>query len=74
MSSEKIRQHVTEVLFLQEQSESLREGVAMETLHSPGNQPAVLDFIFQVVVYEVCVCVCRCVGVCLSLCAVSGNR
>ncbi|XP_064166257.1 unconventional myosin-XVI-like isoform X3 [Anguilla rostrata] len=47
MSSERLRQHVTEVLFLQEQAESLREGVAMETLHSPGNQPAVLDFIFQ---------------------------
>ncbi|KAJ8350779.1 hypothetical protein SKAU_G00259090 [Synaphobranchus kaupii] len=47
MSSERIQQYITEVLFLQEQSESLHEGVAMETLHSPGNQPAVLDFVFQ---------------------------
>ncbi|XP_061082847.1 unconventional myosin-XVI-like [Conger conger] len=47
MSSERIRQYVTDALFLQEQADSLHEGVAMETLHSPGNQPAVLDFIFQ---------------------------
>ncbi|KAI1899883.1 hypothetical protein AGOR_G00066350 [Albula goreensis] len=47
ISSEKIHQYVTEVLFHQERAECLREGVTMETLHSPGNQTAVLDFFFQ---------------------------
>ena len=48
MTSERLRQYVSEVLFQQEQAECLQEGVAMETLWSPGNQPAVLDFFFQV--------------------------
>ncbi|KAG9340696.1 hypothetical protein JZ751_021270 [Albula glossodonta] len=47
ISSEKIHQYVTEVLFQQERAECLREGVTMETLHSPGNQTAVLDFFLQ---------------------------
>ncbi|XP_051565407.1 unconventional myosin-XVI-like isoform X1 [Myxocyprinus asiaticus] len=47
MVNERIRQYTTEVLFQQEQQECLQEGVAMETLHSLGNQPAVLDFFFQ---------------------------
>ncbi|XP_046903631.1 LOW QUALITY PROTEIN: unconventional myosin-XVI [Hypomesus transpacificus] len=47
MTSERLRQYVSEVLFQQEQAECLQEGVAMETLWSPGNQPAVLDFFFQ---------------------------
>ncbi|KAG7467471.1 hypothetical protein MATL_G00153880 [Megalops atlanticus] len=47
MTSERIHQFVTEVLFQQEQTECLQDGVTMETLHSPGNQSAVLDFFFQ---------------------------
>ncbi|KAM4609069.1 unconventional myosin-XVI isoform 2-T3 [Polymixia lowei] len=47
MTNERLRQHVSEVLFQQEQAECLQEGVAMETLRSPGNQPAVLDFFLQ---------------------------
>ncbi|KAI1885343.1 hypothetical protein AGOR_G00219160 [Albula goreensis] len=47
MTSERIHQYTMEVLFQQEQEECLHEGVAMETLHSPGNQCAVLDFFFQ---------------------------
>ncbi|CAB1347352.1 unnamed protein product, partial [Coregonus sp. 'balchen'] len=40
-------QYVSEVLFQQEQAECLQEAVAMETLRSPGNQPAIIDFFFQ---------------------------
>ncbi|KAM3861733.1 LOW QUALITY PROTEIN: unconventional myosin-XVI [Diretmus argenteus] len=47
MTNERLRQYVSEVLFQQEQAECLQEGVAMETLRSPGNQPAVLDFFLQ---------------------------
>ncbi|KAJ8351494.1 hypothetical protein SKAU_G00229700 [Synaphobranchus kaupii] len=47
MTSERIHQYTMEVLFQQEQEECLNEGVAMETLHSPSNQSAVLDFFFQ---------------------------
>ncbi|TKS67047.1 Unconventional myosin-XVI [Collichthys lucidus] len=47
MTNERLRQYVSEVLFQQEQAECLQEGIAMETPHSPGNQPAVLDFFLQ---------------------------
>ncbi|XP_062389635.1 unconventional myosin-XVI [Sardina pilchardus] len=47
MTSERIQQYVTGVLFQQEQQECLQEGIASETLRSPGNQTAVLDFFFQ---------------------------
>ncbi|RXM32729.1 Unconventional myosin-XVI [Acipenser ruthenus] len=47
MTNEKIHQYIMEVLFQQEKAECVQEGVAMETLHSPGNQSAVLDFFFQ---------------------------
>ncbi|KAJ8246612.1 hypothetical protein GJAV_G00253460, partial [Gymnothorax javanicus] len=47
MTSERIHQHTMEVLFQQEQEECLHEGVAMETIHSPGKESAVLDFFFQ---------------------------
>ncbi|KAM5288077.1 unconventional myosin-XVI [Ctenodactylus gundi] len=47
MTNEKMHRYITEVLFLQEQTECVQEGVAMETAPSPGNQPAVLDFFFQ---------------------------
>ncbi|XP_005997066.2 unconventional myosin-XVI [Latimeria chalumnae] len=48
MTNEKVHQYIHEALFLQEQAESVQEGVTMETLqHCPGNQPAVLDFFFQ---------------------------
>uniref|UniRef100_UPI003AAAD176 unconventional myosin-XVI n=1 Tax=Centroberyx gerrardi TaxID=166262 RepID=UPI003AAAD176 len=47
MTNERLRQYVSEVLFQQEQAECLQEGVAMETLRSPSNQPAVLDFFLQ---------------------------
>lgn len=48
ITNERLRQYVSEVLFQQEQAECLQEGIAMETLHSPCNQPAVLDFFLQV--------------------------
>lgn len=48
MVNERIRQHTAEVLFQYEQQECLQEGVAMDTIRSLGNQPAVLDFFFQV--------------------------
>ncbi|XP_040440450.1 unconventional myosin-XVI isoform X1 [Falco naumanni] len=48
MTNEKIHQYISEVLFLQEQAECVREGVAMETVYSPGNHTAALDFFFQV--------------------------
>lgn len=49
MTNEKIHQYINEVLFLQEQAECVQEGVAMETVYSPGNHTAALDFFFQVV-------------------------
>lgn len=52
ITNERLRQHVSEVLFQQEQAECLREGVAMETPRSPCEQPAVLDFFLQVGVVE----------------------
>lgn len=48
ITNERLRQHVSEVLFQQEQAECLREGIAMETPRSPCEQPAVLDFFLQV--------------------------
>lgn len=48
MTNERLRQYVSEVLFQQEQSECLQEGIAMETPRSPGNQTTVLDFFLQV--------------------------
>ncbi|XP_055464442.1 unconventional myosin-XVI isoform X2 [Psammomys obesus] len=47
LTNEKMHHHIQEVLFLQEQTECIQEGVAMETAYSPGNQAAVLDFFFQ---------------------------
>lgn len=49
MTNEKIHQYINEVLFLQEQAECVQEGVTMETVYSPGNHTAALDFFFQVV-------------------------
>lgn len=48
ITNERMRQYVSEVLFQQEQTECLQEGIAMETPRSPCNQPAVLDFFLQV--------------------------
>ncbi|NWU92324.1 MYO16 protein, partial [Upupa epops] len=47
MTNERIHQYINEVLFLQEQAECIQEGVAMETVYSPGNHTAALDFFFQ---------------------------
>uniref|UniRef100_A0A4X2LZA8 Unconventional myosin-XVI n=1 Tax=Vombatus ursinus TaxID=29139 RepID=A0A4X2LZA8_VOMUR len=47
MTNEKIHQYINEVLFLQEQTECVQEGVTMETTYSPSNQTAALDFFFQ---------------------------
>ncbi|KAM4863888.1 unconventional myosin-XVI [Urocitellus parryii] len=47
MTNEKIHHYINEVLFLQEQTECVQEGVTMETAYSPGNQAGVLDFFFQ---------------------------
>ncbi|KAM3608182.1 uncharacterized protein V6R79_020540 [Siganus canaliculatus] len=47
MTNERLRQHVSEVLFQQEQAECLQEGIAMETPRSPCNQSAVMDFFLQ---------------------------
>ncbi|KAM4795077.1 unconventional myosin-XVI [Rhinophrynus dorsalis] len=47
LTNEKIHQHITEVLFLQEQKEGAQEGVSMETIYRPGNHTKVLDFFFQ---------------------------
>uniref|UniRef100_A0A672TVC4 Myosin XVI n=1 Tax=Strigops habroptila TaxID=2489341 RepID=A0A672TVC4_STRHB len=47
MTNEKIHQYINEVLFLQEQAECVQEGVAMETVYSPSNHTAALDFFFQ---------------------------
>lgn len=49
MTNEKMHQYINEVLFLQEQAECVQEGVAMETVYSPSNHTAALDFFFQVV-------------------------
>ncbi|KPP65429.1 unconventional myosin-XVI-like, partial [Scleropages formosus] len=47
MTNERIHQYVTDLLFHLEQAECLQEGIAMETLRSPGNCSIVLDFFFQ---------------------------
>uniref|UniRef100_A0A8C6RHG4 Myosin XVI n=1 Tax=Nannospalax galili TaxID=1026970 RepID=A0A8C6RHG4_NANGA len=47
MTNEKIHHYINEVLFLQEQTECVEEGVALETAYSPGNLAGVLDFFFQ---------------------------
>ncbi|XP_010618297.1 unconventional myosin-XVI [Fukomys damarensis] len=47
MTNEMVHQYINEVLFLQEQTECVQEGVTMEMAYSPGNQAAVLDFFFQ---------------------------
>ncbi|XP_034376254.2 unconventional myosin-XVI isoform X1 [Arvicanthis niloticus] len=47
LTNEKMHHYIQEVLFLQEQTECVQEGVAMETACSPGNQAGVLDFFFQ---------------------------
>ncbi|XP_073068466.1 unconventional myosin-XVI isoform X2 [Manis javanica] len=47
MTNEKMHHYINEVLFLQEQTECVQEGVTMETAYSPGNQTGVLDFFFQ---------------------------
>ncbi|KAM4558302.1 unconventional myosin-XVI isoform 2-T2 [Odontesthes bonariensis] len=47
MTNERLRQYVSEVLFQQEQAESLQEGIAMEIPRSPSNHPAVLDYFLQ---------------------------
>ncbi|KAM5312126.1 unconventional myosin-XVI isoform 1-T1 [Glossophaga mutica] len=47
MTNEKMHHYINEVLFLQEQTECLQEGVTMETAYSPSNQTGVLDFFFQ---------------------------
>ncbi|XP_058132419.1 unconventional myosin-XVI isoform X3 [Dasypus novemcinctus] len=47
MTNEKIHHYINEVLFLQEQTECVQEGVTMETAYSLGNQTGVLDFFFQ---------------------------
>ncbi|XP_039082589.1 unconventional myosin-XVI [Hyaena hyaena] len=47
MTNEKTHHYISEVLFLQEQTECVQEGVTMETAYSPGNQTGVLDFFFQ---------------------------
>ncbi|XP_030642796.1 unconventional myosin-XVI [Chanos chanos] len=47
MVSEQIHQYTTEVLFQQEQQECVQEGIPVETLRSPGNHAALLDFFFQ---------------------------
>ncbi|KAB0372631.1 hypothetical protein FD755_015384 [Muntiacus reevesi] len=47
MTNEKMHHYINEVLFLQEQTECVQEGVTMETAYSLGNQTGVLDFFFQ---------------------------
>ncbi|XP_006851600.1 PREDICTED: unconventional myosin-XVI-like [Chrysochloris asiatica] len=47
MTNEKIHHYINEVLFLQEQTDCVQEGVTMETAYSPGNETGVLDFFFQ---------------------------
>ncbi|CAJ1079539.1 unconventional myosin-XVI isoform X2 [Xyrichtys novacula] len=47
MTNERLRQYVSEVLFQQEQTECLQEGIAMETPRSHSNLSAVLDFFLQ---------------------------
>ncbi|XP_067890237.1 unconventional myosin-XVI isoform X2 [Heterodontus francisci] len=47
MTNEKIHQYVHETLFQQQQVECVQGCVTMETVNSPGNHNAVLDFFFQ---------------------------
>ncbi|XP_020568927.1 unconventional myosin-XVI isoform X1 [Oryzias latipes] len=47
MTNERLRQHVSEVLFRQEQAECIQEGISMEMPCSPSNHPAVVDFFLQ---------------------------
>uniref|UniRef100_A0A4X1U5F9 Myosin motor domain-containing protein n=1 Tax=Sus scrofa TaxID=9823 RepID=A0A4X1U5F9_PIG len=47
MTNEKLHHYIHEVLFLQEQTDCVQEGVPMETAYSLGNQTGVLDFFFQ---------------------------
>eukprot|EP00062_Callorhinchus_milii_P008899 gi/632952105/ref/XP_007891667.1/ PREDICTED: unconventional myosin-XVI [Callorhinchus milii] len=47
MTNEKIHQYLNEVLFQLQQVECVQEGVTTETIYSPGNHQAVLDFFFQ---------------------------
>nr|XP_045001828.1 unconventional myosin-XVI isoform X2 [Jaculus jaculus] len=47
MTNEKMHHYIQEVLFLHEQAECVQEGVAMETIYSPGNKAGVLDFFFK---------------------------
>ncbi|XP_416950.4 unconventional myosin-XVI isoform X1 [Gallus gallus] len=47
MTNEKIHQYINEVLFLQEQTECVQEGVTIEAVYSPANHTAALDFFFQ---------------------------
>uniref|UniRef100_F6TDT5 Myosin XVI n=1 Tax=Xenopus tropicalis TaxID=8364 RepID=F6TDT5_XENTR len=47
LTNEKIHQHITEVLFFQEQTECAQEGISMETIYCLGNHTTVLDFFFQ---------------------------
>uniref|UniRef100_A0A8C2UY31 Myosin XVI n=1 Tax=Chinchilla lanigera TaxID=34839 RepID=A0A8C2UY31_CHILA len=47
MTNERVHHYINDVLFLQEQTECVQEGVTMETTYSPGSQAGVLDFFFQ---------------------------
>uniref|UniRef100_A0A286XUV3 Myosin XVI n=1 Tax=Cavia porcellus TaxID=10141 RepID=A0A286XUV3_CAVPO len=47
MTNEHVHHYIKDALFLQEQTECIQEGVAMETAYSPGTQTGVLDFFFQ---------------------------
>ncbi|KAM6180423.1 unconventional myosin-XVI [Erethizon dorsatum] len=47
MTNERVHHYINDVLFLQEQTECVQEGVTMEMAYSPGNQAGVLDFFFQ---------------------------
>uniref|UniRef100_A0A8C7YQ64 Myosin XVI n=1 Tax=Oryzias sinensis TaxID=183150 RepID=A0A8C7YQ64_9TELE len=47
MTNERLRQHVSEVLFRQEQAECIQEGISMEMPCSPSNHPGVVDYFLQ---------------------------
>ncbi|XP_051881505.1 unconventional myosin-XVI [Pristis pectinata] len=47
MTNEKIHQYIHEMLFQQQQVDSVQEGVTMETANSLGNRNAILNFFFQ---------------------------
>ncbi|OCT92557.1 hypothetical protein XELAEV_18015613mg [Xenopus laevis] len=47
LTNEKIHQHISEVLFFQEQTECAQEGISMETIYCLGNHTTVLEFFFQ---------------------------